>query len=114
MLFSPRYQLDLNANLDQPINDELRVVGSVLASYTSRTTAALSTTPGVADVKFPSYWLTNLRLGVKTADDRYGVFLVVTNLFNKSYYSFGAASNFGDSQVWGDRRIISGEVQIKF
>jgi outer membrane receptor protein involved in Fe transport len=114
MLFSPRWQVDFGANLDQPVNDKLRVVGHILESYTSRTTAALSTTPGVADVKFPSYWLTNLRLGVETMDDRLGVFLVVTNLFNKSYYTFGAASNFGDSQVWGDRRIVSGEIDIKF
>jgi iron complex outermembrane receptor protein len=114
MLFSPRYQVDLHADLDQPITEQYNAVASVLASYTSKTTAALSTTPGVSDVKFPGYWLTNLRVGVKTNNDRYGVYLVVTNLFDQRFYTFGSASNFGDSQVWGDRRIISGEITVKF
>ena len=114
MLFSPRYQLDIHADLDQPINEQYRAVASVLASYISRTTAALSTTPGVADVKLDGYWLTNVRAGVKTSDDKYGVFVVVSNLFNQRFYTFGSASNFGDSQVWGDRRIVSGELTVKF
>ena len=38
----------------------------------------------------------------------------VTNLTNKRYYTFGSAGNFGDSKVWGDPRIVSGEVSIKF
>ena len=63
---------------------------------------------------FPSYWLANLRVGVKTADDHVGVFLVVTNLFNRGYYTFGSTGGLGNNFVWGDPRIISGEVQIKF
>jgi iron complex outermembrane receptor protein len=114
MLFSPEWQVSINADLDQPLNDRLRLVGNILASYTSKTKAALSTTPGVPNVEFPSYWLTNLRLGVRTNDDHYGVYLVVTNVFDQRYYTFGSASNFGASQVWGDPRIISGELQVKF
>jgi len=113
MIFSPKWQVAFNADMDLPINDRLRLVGNVLTSYISDVRAGTSTN-GLGDPIIPPYWLTNLRLGVKTSDDHIGVFAVVTNLFNKGYYTFGSASNFGNSFAWGDPRIISGEVQIKF
>jgi iron complex outermembrane receptor protein len=113
MIFSPKWQFSFNADMDLPITDNYRLVGNVLTSYISDVRAGTSTN-GLGDPIIPAYWLTNLRLGVKTADDRIGVFAVVTNLFNKGYYTFGSASNFGNSFAWGDPRIISGEVQVKF
>jgi iron complex outermembrane receptor protein len=114
MIFSPKWQLSFNGNMDLPLNDKYRLVGNVLTSYQTKTLASLSTTVGEPNVSFPSYWLTNLRVGVKTTDDHVGVFLAVTNLFNKGYFVFGSSSSFGNSLVWGDPRIISGEVQFKF
>jgi outer membrane receptor protein involved in Fe transport len=114
MLFSPKWQMGFNADLDQPLNDKLRLVGSLLTSYISKTTAGLSSVPGVPNNIIPAYWLTNLRLGVKTTDDRVGVYMVVTNLFDKGYFTYGSTGGTGNNLMWGDPRIISGEVQIKF
>jgi iron complex outermembrane receptor protein len=113
MLFSPKWQVGINGDMDVPISDNYRLVGNVLTSYISDVRAGTSTN-GLGDPIIKAYWLTNLRLGVRTADDHIGVFAVVTNLFNKGYQTFGSASNFGNSFTWGDPRIISGEVQIKF
>jgi outer membrane receptor protein involved in Fe transport len=84
----------------------------LLVSHISKTIQ--SQNPGQPWVVQPGYWLTNMRIGLRTADNHWGVFLYVNNLFNKYYTTFGSSSGLGASQVEGDPRIIGGEIQVKF
>lgn len=114
---SPEWQISLGANLDKPVSSDLRVVGNVLANYTSRVLWAYSPLPsitGVPDLSSPSYWLVNARIGVKTVDDRYGFAISANNLFNQAYYSNGSAIAFGNSLIWGNPRVIKGEFTVNF
>jgi iron complex outermembrane receptor protein len=112
---SPKLQLSFNAALDQPLNDKLRLVGNALVTHTSRVIFLPSALPGVIpDAAGPGYWLVNARIGLRTADDKFGVALVADNLFNRAYYTSGASLAVGNSLTWGDRRIIRGEVTAKF
>lgn len=112
---SPEWQISFGANLDTPIAPDLRLVGNVLASYTSSILWAYSPLPGVIpNASTPSYWLTNARIGVKTQDDRYGFAISANNLFNQGYYSNASSIAFGNSLIWGNPRIIKGEFTVNF
>jgi iron complex outermembrane receptor protein len=113
MLFAPKLQAGFTGDLDQPISDRLHLTSSVLISHISKVIQSLAdaTQPAVSQ---PGYWLTNLRIGVRTADDRVGVSLFVNNLFDKYYTTFGSSGSLGRSQVEGDPRIIGGEVQVRY
>lgn len=116
MLLAPKFQFALSAQLDQPINDNLRLVGSALVSHISKLFYARSPAPAILpDAAQPQYWMTNLRLGVKTADEKYSFSVYVNNLFNKLYYTYGSAS-LGSGTVLndGNPRIIGGEISINF
>jgi iron complex outermembrane receptor protein len=112
MIYAPKLQAGFTADLDQPITDKLRLVGSVLVSHISKTIQAEN--PGQANVVQPGYWLSNMRIGVRTMDDHVGIYAFVNNVFNKYYTTFGSSSGLNAAQVEGDPRIIGGEVQIKF
>jgi outer membrane receptor protein involved in Fe transport len=112
MLYAPKLQVGITGDLDQPITDRLNLVGTVLASHIS--TTIQSNNPDQPRVIQPGYWLVNMRLGVRTANEHVGVYLYVNNLFNQYYTTFGSSGGTGASQVEGDPRIIGGEVQIKF
>ena len=62
----------------------------------------------------PQFWLTNVRVGVKTADDRYAVSLFVDNAFDRAYYTFASNSGLGANALWGNPRIGGVEFQAKF
>ena len=116
MINSPKWQLSFHADLDQPVSDDLRVVGNVLASYTDDVLWQQSGLPGILpDAVGPSYWLVNARLGVKTADDRYELAVYAKNLFNENYTTFGnSSSSFGNVLIWGDPRIVGVEATLNF
>src|SRR5581483_4313084 len=99
-------------DLDLPLNDRFRLVRNWLTSHVSD--IVMSKSAVLPDPVQPGYWLTNLRIGVRTTDDHYGLYLYVNNLFNKYYTTFGSTGVLGSSFVEGDPRIIGGEVQIKF
>ncbi len=116
MASSPKWQGGVSVDLDQPINDRLNLVGSVLASYTGSfyfSPADISTT------KQPGYWNVNTRIGTRSADHKYGIFLDVENLFNKYYWVFGANyenpnSTFRADNVPGTPRVIKATLELKF
>lgn len=112
---APKWQLSFNADFDQPINDDLRLVSSLLVSHTSKVLFQTSAFPGVLpDATGPGYTLVNARIGLKTTDNKYGIALVADNLFNEAYYTFGQAGFTGVSRGWGNPRIIRGEFSIKY
>lgn len=112
---APKWQLSFGANLDQPVNDDLRIVGSLLVPYTSRVLYINSALPGVLpDGTTPGYWLVNARIGVKTSDDRYGLFIAAENLFNKGYFVHADSLGFGNQLGWGNPRIIRAELTADF
>jgi hypothetical protein len=116
MASSPEWQGGVSIDLDQPINDKLNLVGSVLASYTGSfyfSPADISTT------RQPGYWNVNTRIGIRSADHKYGIFLDVENLFNQYYWVFGANyenpnSTFRADNVPGTPRTIKGTLELKF
>src|SRR3546814_577989 len=83
---SPKWQYSINTNLDQPITDNLRLVSTVLGSYTGNMLFKYGAYPGVLDnPESDSYWLVNARVGVKTMDDRYGFFIIAENPLDTVY-----------------------------
>ena len=116
MLNSPLWQLSLTANIDQPLNDKLNLVGNILLSYVSDVLLQQSGLPGVLpNSEQPGYWLTNARLGVRTSDGRYEFAVIGDNLFNKAYITGGSSTaTTGNAGSWGNPRIIRGEIAVKF
>jgi iron complex outermembrane receptor protein len=114
MINAPRWQLGFTGSLDQPISGNLRLTGTWLTSYTSDTITQYSTFAGLPNAAIPQFWLTNIRIGVKTADDRYQFSLYANNAFDRPYYTFASISGLGVNAVWGNPRILGGEVQVKF
>jgi iron complex outermembrane receptor protein len=115
MLYAPKFQLSLTAAVDQPVNDKYRLVGNVLVSHISSTLFAPSGAPGVLpDAVQKGYWLTNLRIGFRTSDDRYGIALYANNLFNQAYTVSASSNGAGNVFNWGNPRIIGGEITAKF
>ena len=115
MLFSPEWQGSATATLDQPITDKLNLTGNLLWSYISRTLFFNSAiAPYIPSPEQPGYSLTNLRIGIETADQRVGVSLYANNLFNKGYSVFAGSSAIGNQLSWGNPRIIGGEITIKY
>jgi iron complex outermembrane receptor protein len=115
MINSPKWQFAFTAGLDQPITGDLHLTGTWQTAYTSDVTTNYSTYgPGVPNGFIPQFWLTNVRIGVKTADDRYAVSLFVNNAFDRAYYTFASISGLGANALWGNPRIGGAEVQVKF
>ena len=114
MINSPRWQMAFQAVLDEPINGNMNLIGTWQTSYTSNVTATYTVYPGVPDALIPQYWLTNVRIGVKTPDDRYQFSIYANNVFDRAYYTFASISSLSGNALWGDPRIVGGEVQVKF
>jgi iron complex outermembrane recepter protein len=115
LLNSPKWQLSFVANLDQPINDKYRLVGSFVESYLSSQIFDQSLLPGVLpNAAGPAYAITNLRLGVRTMDGKYELAIYANNLFNRAYYTYGASDSFGNDLSWGNPRIVGGQLTVKY
>lgn len=116
MINAPKLQLSFTAVLDQPVTDTLRVVGNLLVSHTSSVLFQPTGLRGILpDAVGPAFWLTNLRLGVRTADDKYGFAVYANNLFNTQYFVYGSsAAAFGNLLSYGNPRIIGAEITAKF
>lgn len=115
MADAPKLQLAFTADVDQPINDKFRLVGRLLVSHTSRVFYAQSSSPAtIPDVYSPGYWLTNVRVGLRTSDDKYGLSFFANNLFNKAYFVSGNTGAGGNQLKWGTPRVMGAEVTAKF
>jgi iron complex outermembrane receptor protein len=109
---APEWQGSAGFNLDQPLNDRIRLLWSGIAAYTSR---VYYTSENVNEVAQEGYWLVNTRIGVATTDDHLGAYLFVNNLFNKQYSTAGAGNSTGFTYVQlGTPRIIGGTVEFRF
>jgi iron complex outermembrane recepter protein len=112
---APKWQLSFTANLDQPVSDSLNLVGSLLIAHTSKVLYAQSANPlTLPDATGPAYWLANMRMGVKTADEKYGFAVVADNIFNTIYYVNSSSTGSGNTRLPGNPRIIRGEFTVKF
>jgi iron complex outermembrane receptor protein len=115
MINSPKWQLAFNAALDEPIADNLRLVGNLVGSYTSDVIFEYSPLPGVTPNNVgPSHWLANARIGVATSNNRVGVYLNAQNIFNQVYYIGGNSGAFGNLLNYGTPRLILGEIDFHF
>ncbi len=115
MTHSPRWQVSLTAALDQPISEHYDLVANLLGSYTDSMIFAYSSLPGIVpNDTAPAYWLVNARVGVKTSDNRYGLYLVANNLLDQVYYIGSNSSSFGNLLNYGTRRIVSIEADVNF
>lgn len=114
MINAPTWQMAFTAALDQPITGDLRLTGTWQTAYTDNVVTTYTVYPGVPNAAIPQFWLTNVRVGVKTSDDRYQVSLYVNNAFDRAYYTFASISGLGGDAVWGYPRIGGVEFQVKF
>jgi iron complex outermembrane receptor protein len=114
MLNSPKWQLAFTGDLDQPINGQFRLVADTVISHLSSVIYQPSAAPGLfPDAASEGYWLMNLRVGVRTIDDKYGFSVFANNLFNRGYVTYGSSSN-GNLLTWGNPRIVGAEATTKF
>ena len=105
----------MEASRSKPISDDLRFVGNLLVSHTSKVIYQRSPIEGVIpDAIGPSYWVVNARVGVRTMDDKYGFAIAADNLFDEDYFIFGQSAVTGVLAGWGNPRIIRGEFTMKF
>jgi iron complex outermembrane receptor protein len=113
---APETQYSFNANFDQPIAPNLRLVASTLVTHTSSFLWEQSGAPGVLpDAEQAGYWLVNARIGVRTQDDKYGIAAYANNLFNNAYTTYGSsAAATGTLLNWGNRRIIGVELTARY
>lgn len=113
---SPKWQLSYTTQLDQPINDFLHMTGNLMVSYLSRDILSSSGLPGVLpDAVQPGYTITNIRVGVRTADSKYSVEVFANNLFDRAYTVYGTSSaTTGNLFSWGNPRIVGGEINVHF
>ena len=125
MTNSPEWQLSFNADLDQPISDNLNLTANLLAAHTTEVLwqpsglpCPAGGIPGVtclADSFGNAFWLVNARIGIKAPDDKWALSVFANNLFNAAYSTFGnSAAGYGNLYNWGDPRIIGVEASFKF
>ena len=116
MTNSPKWQIGATATLDQPLNGELHLIGTVLESYISAVNYGPSGNPGVLPAPGGrAYWLCNLRFGVAAPDKKWSAQLFANNLFNQSYVTYGSSSaGTGNVINWGTPRIMGGEFTYRF
>lgn len=114
MLFAPEWQLSLSADLDKPIGSRFRFVGSALVSYLSGMPMYLSGVPGVPHAAQGGYTLANLRIGIRTLDDRFEFALFGRNITDKAYFTVGNIGPLGHVYGYGNPRVIGGELTVNF
>jgi iron complex outermembrane recepter protein len=116
MLNAPTWQLSFTGNLDQPLNDRYRLVADLLETHVTSVLFTQSGDPGVLPpAEGPAYWLTNIRLGIRTTDDRFGFALYCNNVFDAQYYVYGSSSlPFGNILGYGNPRIMGAEISVKY
>jgi iron complex outermembrane receptor protein len=112
---APETQYSFNANFDQPITPQLRLVASTLITHTANFLWEQSGNPGVIpDVTQDAYWLVNARIGVRTQDDKLGLSVYANNLFNSAYTTYGSSAALtGDLLNWGNPRIVGVEITAR-
>lgn len=112
---APEWQMSVDATLDQVIDEDWRLVGNLLASYTDEVIFKYSALPGVLpNAEGEDYWLVNARIGLRSTDDTWGFDIVADNLFDEGYYIGADAGAFGNLLNYGKRRIIRGELSYRF
>ncbi len=116
---APKWQLSMTADLDQPLDDRFNLVGHIVESHLSSQLGDQSVGAPygfpIPPAIVPGYWLTNLKLGVKTNDDAYELSVFANNLFDQQYYTFGSVSaELGDLFSLGNPRIVGAEFDVNF
>jgi iron complex outermembrane receptor protein len=117
MLNSPKWQLSFTGDFDQPITDQFRLVANAVVSHLSSVVYQPSAIPALfPDATGQGYWLMNMRVGLRTSDDKYGVSLFANNLFNRGYVTYGSSSaaTGGNVLTWGNPRIVGVELTAKY
>jgi hypothetical protein len=113
---APTFQVSFDANLDQPITPDLRLVAHALVTHTTSILWANSGLPGfLPDATDPGYWLANARIGIRTKDDKYEIAAYADNAFNSAYTTFGSsAATTGTLVTMGNPRIVGVEGTVRF
>jgi iron complex outermembrane receptor protein len=116
MQLAPKWQGGVTVDLDQPINDRLNLIGSVLASYTGSYFFSPDDNPITVQKGF---WNVNMRVGIRSTDRHYGIYLDIENLFNQTYFAFGSSYGNPDgtdhaANVFGTPRVIKGTLELHF
>ncbi|MGO8712599.1 MAG: TonB-dependent receptor [Rhizomicrobium sp.] len=115
MTNSPKWQLSFTGALDQPLDDRFDLVGNIVESHISSVLYDQSLIPGVLpNAVGPGYWLTNVRLGVKTNDGKYEFVVFANNLFDQAYYTYGSSDANGNELTWGIPRIVGAQLTMNF
>lgn len=114
MIMAPKWQHALTTDLDKPITSNFRLIGSALVSYSAKTVFYLSAVSDVADPSQGSYWLANLKLGLRTHDDKYEFAVFGRNITDQVYYTTGNTGPLGNTFVYGNPRVVGGEFSVRF
>lgn len=111
MISAPKWSGQLTLDIDQPLTETLNLAASgTVAFKSSLYFDPENTVPNYQK----SYALVNGRIGIKTADDRYGLYVFARNLFDKKYAQFGQTNSVGTVVNYGDRRIVGVTLSARF
>ena len=113
---APEVQAAFTAGYDQPIASQIRLVANLLVSYTSGILWANSGLPGILpDATQSAYTLTNVRIGFRSINDKYGLEFYANNLFNTGYTTYGSsAAATGTIVTIGNPKVLGVEATGKF
>jgi iron complex outermembrane recepter protein len=113
---APEVQAAFTAGYDQPIAPQIRLVANLVVSYTSGILWANSGLPGILpDATQSAYTITNVRIGFRSTNDKYGVEFYANNLFNTGYTTYGSsAAATGTLVTIGNPKILGVELSGKF
>jgi len=56
----------------------------------------------------------NFRVGAKTADERIGAYVSVSNAFDEEYITWGSVAPSAYTVQLGNPRIVMGSIEVKF
>ena len=103
MISAPMWSGQVTFDLDQPLTGDVNLVGSATLVYKS----SLFFDPENTLANFQKgYALVNGRIGLRTFNERIGIYAFARNLFDKRYAQFGQTNSVGTVVNYGDRRII--------
>lgn len=112
---TPRHVVTLGANLEQEL-DSLKMVLFATPTWAWKSRVYFEET-NLPEISQGAYGIANLRLGVKSADDKWTVALYGQNLFDKEYIidAGNTGGSFGlPTFIAGTPRFLGVEVSVKY
>lgn len=112
---APKWTGKLEAALDQPLSDKLRLVGNASVRMASSTDLQFRASQPLAP-RSDAYQIVDATIGIAAADDAWRVALLGTNLTDETYNVFATSISAGGGAYYGSvnrQRVIGIQLTLK-